>query len=424
MVASGAYPPSLGRRHGPPASPVYEGVLLSRGFAYVAASLIAVLAFWTAGTIWYFFNKDDLAARLLAQQNRMQYAYESKIGELRGRLDRVMSQRLIEQNGVEGRLAQLVGRQMQIENRQSVLANLVEHSGVPTTTGSVNSKSAPKTEGLNFNLFAPIPKPTPETDSLELRIKSPFGRESRNDAPDSNRPDEHLSRIETSLASAEVSQIRTLDTLVQNMQSETRTLRSAILDIGLDPEQLDVTLPKGMGGPFVPVKLDPQSSPFEVLASQLQSNIVLLERLRRTTTALPFRRPMPSDTDMSSNFGPRVDPFTRGMAMHTGIDFRGEYGSPVKATGAGKVITADYNGGYGNMVEIDHGNGVTTRYAHLSSILVATGQNIAIGTIIGRVGSTGRSTGPHLHYETRIEGDAIDPMKFLKAGSKIAKSAL
>ncbi len=104
--------------------------------------------------------------------------------------------------------------------------------------------------------------------------------------------------------------------------------------------------------------------------------------------------------------------------MHSGIDFRAEQGSPVRSTAPGRVVGAEYSGGYGNMVEIDHGNGITTRYAHLSAILVSEGQQVAQGTVVGRVGSTGRSTGPHLHYETRIEGDAVDPQRFLRAGNR------
>ena len=102
--------------------------------------------------------------------------------------------------------------------------------------------------------------------------------------------------------------------------------------------------------------------------------------------------------------------------MHTGLDFRSSIGDPVRATANGTVDTAGWNGGYGKMVEIDHGNGFSTRYGHLSEIEVKVGQHVKIGQIIGRVGSTGRSTGPHLHYETRIDGDAVDPQKFLRAG--------
>jgi murein DD-endopeptidase MepM/ murein hydrolase activator NlpD len=134
---------------------------------------------------------------------------------------------------------------------------------------------------------------------------------------------------------------------------------------------------------------------------------------------VPIRKPLLGDIDMSSSFGVRSDPFGRGPAMHSGVDFRGDSGDPVRATAAGKVTSAAWNGGYGKMVEIDHGNGFTTRYGHLSEISAKAGQSVRAGQIIGRVGSTGRSTGPHLHYETRIEGDAVDPQKFLRAGLRL-----
>jgi murein DD-endopeptidase MepM/ murein hydrolase activator NlpD len=105
--------------------------------------------------------------------------------------------------------------------------------------------------------------------------------------------------------------------------------------------------------------------------------------------------------------------------MHTGLDFRAEYGAPARAAGGGRVIAAEFSGAYGNMVEIEHAQGVTSRYAHLSSIAVTVGQAVKAGTVLGRVGSTGRSTGPHLHYETRMNGEAVDPQRFLKAGAAL-----
>jgi murein DD-endopeptidase MepM/ murein hydrolase activator NlpD len=106
--------------------------------------------------------------------------------------------------------------------------------------------------------------------------------------------------------------------------------------------------------------------------------------------------------------------------MHTGIDFRAPRGMPARSVAAGTVIAAEWNGGYGNMVDVDHGNGVVTRYGHLSAITVRVGDHVEAGGKIGRVGSTGRSTGPHLHYEIRLDGDAIDPMRFIKAGREMA----
>ena len=122
---------------------------------------------------------------------------------------------------------------------------------------------------------------------------------------------------------------------------------------------------------------------------------------------------------VTSRFGTRLDPFLRRPALHTGVDFRAPKGYPVRSTAAGTVAIAEYNGGYGKMVEIDHGNGVTTRYGHLSRISVKTGDTIAKGALVGRAGSTGRSTGPHVHYEIRIDGEAIDPMRYIRAGSEI-----
>jgi len=97
----------------------------------------------------------------------------------------------------------------------------------------------------------------------------------------------------------------------------------------------------------------------------------------------------------------------------------GETGDPVRATANGTVTIAGWQGGYGKMVDIDHGNGFSTRYGHLSSMDVEVGKTVKTGQVIGEVGSTGRSTGPHLHYETRIDGEAIDPQRFLRAGMRI-----
>ena len=114
-----------------------------------------------------------------------------------------------------------------------------------------------------------------------------------------------------------------------------------------------------------------------------------------------------------------MDPFIRAGHAYRPRFPRRNVGEPIRATAAGKVAEAGWNGGYGKLVEIDHGNGFSTRYGHLSEIDVTVGQTVRIGQTIGRLGSTGRSTGPHLHYETRVEGDAVDPQKFLRAGIRL-----
>jgi murein DD-endopeptidase MepM/ murein hydrolase activator NlpD len=145
-----------------------------------------------------------------------------------------------------------------------------------------------------------------------------------------------------------------------------------------------------------------------------------VERLNRTLALVPYRKPVIGEVEFTSGFGVRSDPFLGRPAMHTGLDFRAAMGDPVRATANGKVTSAGWAGGYGRMIEIDHGNGLATRYGHLSEIGVKVGDTIKIGQVIGAVGSTGRSTGPHLHYETRIDGEAVDPQKFLRAGVRLS----
>jgi len=137
--------------------------------------------------------------------------------------------------------------------------------------------------------------------------------------------------------------------------------------------------------------------------------------------AVPVHKPIIGEVDMSSPFGMRMDPFLGRPAVHTGIDLRGDTGEPVRATATGRVTIAGREGGYGNMVEINHGNGLASRYGHLSQIGVRFGQFVRVGETIGRIGSTGRSTGPHLHYETRVNGEAVDPQKFLRAGLRLGE---
>ena len=145
--------------------------------------------------------------------------------------------------------------------------------------------------------------------------------------------------------------------------------------------------------------------------------------MKQTVQELPLARPLTTFSHrVSSGFGPRRDPFHRRRAFHSGMDFKAPTGTPVRATGAGKITKVGRQGGYGLTVEVHHGNGIVTRYAHLSRILVKRGQKVVAGQAIGRVGSTGRSTGPHLHYEVRVDNRAVNPARFLRAGDELRQT--
>ena len=142
--------------------------------------------------------------------------------------------------------------------------------------------------------------------------------------------------------------------------------------------------------------------------------------MERALAAIPTAMPAASMM-LSSGFGYRSDPFTGGGAMHAGLDFKGPVGTPILAAAEGKVVLAGFHGGYGNMIEIRHANGLVTRYAHLSGLNVRSGQMVERGVQIGRMGSTGRSTGSHLHFEVRQNGQAINPRKFLEVNPDVLK---
>ncbi len=130
-----------------------------------------------------------------------------------------------------------------------------------------------------------------------------------------------------------------------------------------------------------------------------------------------FAWPLPSATPgrVSSDFGHRADPLGDGAKHHSGLDLAAPEGTPILAVKGGVVRRAGVAGGYGNLVEIDHGDGVSTRYAHQAELRVEPGQRVEAGEVIGTVGSTGRSTGPHLHLEVRVDGEAVDPDRYLRA---------
>jgi len=171
-----------------------------------------------------------------------------------------------------------------------------------------------------------------------------------------------------------------------------------------------------VGGPLV---IDP-SAMFDTNVKELDEALDALDNLKREARRLPLANPAPGHV-VTSPFGVRTDPLLGTAALHSGMDFRAATGMPARVTAPGVVTKAGWNGGYGRMVEVDHGQGFTTRYGHLSKILVSVGQKLAAGDVIGQTGSSGRSTGPHLHYEIRRNGEALNPLRFLTVGKKVEK---
>jgi murein DD-endopeptidase MepM/ murein hydrolase activator NlpD len=194
---------------------------------------------------------------------------------------------------------------------------------------------------------------------------------------------------------------------------------------GVKPDELKQIAPAalrgGQGGPYVPARspsldqLKGMVSSLDEAAEQSNDLFTMIESrlFEKRLIALMVPNSQPVSGPVGSGFGFRTDPFTGRPALHTGLDFPGDVGSPIMAAAGGVVRSADFHPAYGNLLEIDHGNGLTTRYAHASKFLVKAGDLVKRGQVVAQVGTTGRSTGPHLHFEVMVEGVLQNPAKFL-----------
>jgi murein DD-endopeptidase MepM/ murein hydrolase activator NlpD len=339
---------------------------------WIGVGTLMIMAGWSIAAATYLTFRDDVLRTLIAHQAEQQFAYEDRIAELRAQIDRTTSRQLLDQEQFQQKLDDLTRRQSMLEQRSTALGAVND----PVTTGSIRTTTTP-----------------------------PRGRQSS--------IGDSLGKVEASLDRVEQRQALALNQMENRYEGKAHLVRSVLNGLGLK-----LGAPAAIGGPFVPVKLAANES-FERSLVRVNLARADADRLSATLINVPVRKPVTGDIDLSSPFGVRVDPFVHEAAMHTGLDFRGEFGEPIHATAAGTVTVAGWTGGYGKLVEIDHGNGLATRYGHLSEIDVAVGDKIRIGQVVGKLGSTGRSTGPHLHYETRVNGEAVNPQKFLDAGDKI-----
>jgi murein DD-endopeptidase MepM/ murein hydrolase activator NlpD len=234
-----------------------------------------------------------------------------------------------------------------------------------------------------------------------------------------------LTDTEKRMHAASAEQEQALNRLTQETRRSITEVEHIISSVGVDPARLiPQNGPEGhRGGPFVPWNgsLHAQKTPQSSLPDGYGSDIARLDELLQLLRAMPLAAPL-TDFAITSPFGLRKDPFNGAAALHEGIDLQAPLHTPVTATAPGRVVFAGKHSSYGLMVEIEHGNDIHTRYAHLDRIAVAAGDKVALRQVIGLLGSTGRASGPHLHYEVLVDGRPHDPLNFLRAASNVRKN--
>ncbi len=242
---------------------------------------------------------------------------------------------------------------------------------------------------------------------------------------DSNRMRNRVDELTDRLQELQNTEGEVIQRMNERAGDQIAGLENIIGLTGLDVDRFlgltDAGSDAGKGGPFIPVRPDGlPADDLKVELANLDRNLNRLESLQVSMTRVPLAAPMPTYY-ITSSFGKRRDPITKRWAAHYGIDLGGPLKSKIYSTAAGKVTFAGWKGRYGRLVEVDHGMGLKTRYGHLHKILVKKGQDVKFHEKVGLLGNTGRSTGPHLHYEVVFNGKPMNPMKFIRAGKYVFK---
>jgi murein DD-endopeptidase MepM/ murein hydrolase activator NlpD len=352
-------------------NPILAGFLGLAGLALLG---------WSGATTSYALFRDEFLIQLVSRHTTTERNSRAEIARLRDDVERINSQLLVERENFATELGELTQRQADLEKRQSVLSRLGVAVESPEFDGGLRLGDEPQRE----TRAAPV---RGEAANLTARYEA-----------------------------IEAGQREQIVAAQGKLERKRTALNDVYALLGLTPATAH-PVKAGIGGLYLPFGFGSTHTASEAdrLAETAQQTEQLLQGLDR----VPVGKPLP-ELRAVSGFGNRTDPFVGGLAFHSGVDLEAVSGAPAFATASGTVTAAEWNGGYGLMVEVTHDHGYATRYAHLSRIAVKTGQTITAGDVVGFVGSTGRSTGPHLHYETRKNDTALNPTRFLKAASALA----
>jgi murein DD-endopeptidase MepM/ murein hydrolase activator NlpD len=330
----------------------------------VATAFAAVVGIWLLVTFAMAINQVSVSFErmaLIKRQAKIQSA-EQRVSSYRGSIDDVTKE---------------------LEKRQSIIENVVQQQAGMRPIDAVKSSEIDETAKAAKKIGALIPEAA-------------------------------------GLAKLEERQIRFAIGMTRLAEARTQKAAAAIRKFGLNPDDMVESNDRSLGGVYIPFFGKDEDDVSDPRFASLSVALNRMNAMERALSGVPTSMPA-AVSSMTSNFGYRADPFTGQGAMHSGIDFRGEYGAAILAAADGTVSFVGGRGGYGNCIEITHANGLLTRYAHLSRFQVTLGQKVKRGVQIADMGSTGRSTGTHLHFEVRLHDQAVNPLKFLETQPDVLK---
>lgn len=335
-----------------------------------------------AGTALYL--SPDIARLLNGRTDEVIGAYEDRIAQMRVEIDRLHSRSFAQTGDINLQLQELSQQQEMLFEQHQLVKVLVEKAdSLGIAASDLPSSSATDAASL-VDMTG-----NADVDATALSLERMMG--------------------ETQMAMHGIATVAS--TRADEIATEMRQL-------GI-PFALPSPEANAMGGPLLPATDELNGTPMLDDANAVMSALLRYKAARQSLDTAPVHMPIAGNFRQSSNFGNRKDPFTGSRAFHSGMDFAAPTGTTVMSAAAGVVTYVGTKSGYGMVVEVTHDNGLVTRYAHLSGYLTREGQKVNSGTPIAKVGSTGRSTGPHLHFEIRKADEAINPKAFLDAGKRL-----
>jgi murein DD-endopeptidase MepM/ murein hydrolase activator NlpD len=407
---------------------------------------------WVAYASVNVVFKDQIIAARERHFQTMQTAYENRIAEMQASLDEIHAALITTQDRFSTAAGELEARHRQLteilarhdaalkdlnalkQRVTRIYQNLdssadgsrLVMSGEEAEPRLRQSRQDPKDQGGPVTAASAIvdkveDKPILQPEDVTKDLPAPLAAQSRGIADRFGTLDAAQHSMIEALDGATRQTSRRLERIVTMTGLNVDRVLEQVAEDDSEATDGQPTSKEGVGGPYVPLSslgifAHKKTAAPDGAVGQLRSSVDHLVGLEEAMSTIPLVGPLDVDYHLASGFGRRVDPFTGKAAFHYGLDFGAALGSPVLATSSGIVSFAGRSGAYGNLVEIDHGHGIRTRYGHLYQIKVKVGDAVKFRQVVGLLGSTGRSTGPHVHYEVRFNGTLRDPARFLEAG--------
>ncbi len=409
--------------------------LTQTAFAAIAFVFLSWIAFASVNVVF----KEQIIAAKDRRYIKMQGGYEERLAQLQSAYDELNGQLVITEERFLATTRQLEEKHKQLaalmSQRQTASSQLdtMRRRYAATLSGQNETASEGNTVLMRVDGASEGPdivhttaRPERAEDLEPFVIDIGEGIDFAGLAGSGEDDNAVVSLIDTRLAQIDTAQQSLINNVEEVTDRRVRELKSIIsMTKVVDPEEmLERTAGDGteaQGGPFIDLADTDalagggDESGFAKQLFRVSQNLKKMADLEESIAGMPLASPLVSYRKTSS-FGSRRDPFNGRMAFHSGEDMAAYYGAPIYAPASGKVTYAGWKGGYGRVIEIDHGNGFRTRYGHLGKISVKAGQEIAFREVLGKVGSSGRSSGPHLHYEVWFDGIVRNPSKFIEAG--------